>query len=164
MVLEARRIRMYASYYQFLVEDAGHPGITSDPNFWTREAFDDRLAIIPGTIGIGTASYDFVDVVVEIHDSPPLLTTAEWGHVTEADLELSSGTLRVAGCLDSIEDPQETFMVARGRYRVRCCHANLAAATDGTDDRTPGDWYLLQLWPSQKPAAPEVLKRAPARR
>jgi hypothetical protein len=32
------------------------PGVRAD--FWTEEAFGDRLAILPGVIGVGTASYD----------------------------------------------------------------------------------------------------------
>jgi len=160
VILKSRRIHIYADYYQFYIHDADRPGDTGDSGFWTDEAFDNRLAVVPGTIGIGTASYDFVDVLVEIHDADPDLVLTEWDHVAEADLDVPSGRIVVAGCLDSLADPVEAFDVQPGHYRVRCCYANLAAVSDGAGDQPGGDWYLVQSWPAT-PAPPSVLKRSP---
>jgi hypothetical protein len=160
LLLESRRINVYADYHQFYIQDAQHPGNTGDPAFWTKEALANKLAVIRGTIGIGTASYGFVDVVVEIHDAPPNLDSAEWDHVTEADLDVASGRIMVVGCLDSLEDPVEAFDVQPGYHRVRCCYANLAAGSEGTGDQPGGDWYRVQAWLAS-PTAPSVLKRSP---
>jgi hypothetical protein len=160
LLLESRRINIYAAYHQFYVQDADHPGDTGDPGFWTPEAFANKLASISGTIGIGTASYDFVDVLVEIHDASPDLLLTEWDHVAEADLHVPSGRIVVGGCLASLEDPVEAFEVQPGYYCVRCCYANLAAGSEGTGDQPGGDWYRVQVWPAD-PAVPSGLKRSP---
>jgi hypothetical protein len=73
MIIESRRARVYAEYNQFYVEDPNHPGNTGDPAFWTKQACDDRIAILPSTMAIGTGSYEFVEVTTEINDREPLL-------------------------------------------------------------------------------------------
>ena len=148
MLLERREQRLYASHNQFYVQDA-NGGDTSDPSFWTEETTHDRLAVVAGVVGVGTGSYGYVRVFSEIHDVAPPLDLAIWDHVTKASLEVKSGTLRVIGCLDPVG---EDFQVMPGAYRVRCCHANLAEATDAEDGE---DWYLVQVWPA--PILPPVL-------
>jgi hypothetical protein len=67
--------------------------------------------------------------------------------------------MQIVGCLDSLRDPVQVFAAPPGTYRVRCCHANLAAAAvDGIPDRPAGDWYAVEVWPAS-PAPPVVLKR-----
>src|ERR1700684_3003981 len=99
MTLESRRIGVYAAYRQFYIEDADRQDDPTDPEFWTDEALDNRLAVIPGRIGVITASYDSVDVLVEIHGGPPDLELAEWDHVTELGLDVPSGRINLVGCM-----------------------------------------------------------------
>ena len=152
MILESRQQKLYASHHQFYIEDAQAPGDTGDPSFWTREASEDALATIQGTLGIGTGSYATVQVTTEIHDTEPPVQLDDWDHVTEAGLEITSGVLQVIGCL---EDAGEEFTVAPGSYRVRCCHANLAGSAEFGEGE---DWYLVQVWPSED-GSRQVLKR-----
>lgn len=154
MLVERRKQRLYASHHQFHVEDRDLYGDTGDPSFWTQEAVRDLLAVVDGTIGIGTGTYGHVEVTTELHDSEPSLNLTMWDHVAEASLNIRSGRLRVIGCLDA-DDAGEVFEVEPGRYRVRCCHANLAEADDAGDG---GDWYVVQIWASAD-ATRLVLKR-----
>jgi len=158
VLIQSRRIQVYAAYYQFHVQDGKYvPGAAAD--LWTGQALSDRLAILPGVVGVGTASYDIVDVLVEIHDEAPVVEPAVWDHVTEADLYVAGGGIQIVGCLDSLRDPVQLFAAPPGNYRIGCCHANLAAAAvDGIPDRPAGDWYVVGVWPAS-PAPPVVLKR-----
>ena len=155
MLIESRKQRLYASHHQFYVEDRDYPGDTADPSFWTQEAFDDHLAIVEGTLGIGTGTYGYVQVTTEIHDEKPALEIELWDHVTEAGLKIRSGYLRVIGCLDN---EGEEFKAEPGHYCVRCCHANLAGSSEFDEGR---DWYLVQVWPASG-SPRRVLKRWPA--
>lgn len=152
MVIERREQQLYASHHQFYVEDGDAPGNTGDPSFWTEQAFNDKLALVTGIVGIGTGSYGRVRVYSELHDTAPPLDLTAWDHVTEANLEVTSDTVRVIGCLDT---EGENFTVKPGTYRVRCCHANLAEADDIDDGE---DWYVVQIWRAPI-SPPAVLKR-----
>jgi hypothetical protein len=152
MLIERREQRLYASHHQFYVEDGERPGDTGDASFWTKAAVADLLAVVPGTVGVGTGSYGHVRVITEIHDGEPPLSLAVWDHVAEASLAVRGSTLRVIGCL---EETGEEFSVAPGTYRVRCCYENL---DEGVESGEGPDWYVVQVWPA--PAAPQrVLKR-----
>src|SRR5262245_10732614 len=153
MRLTSRKLRVYASHRQFYVRDSDPLGDTGAPSFWTDRACRDHLAITDGVLGIGTGSYGFVRVTVEVHDAEPPLDLAGWDHVTEAGLDVDSGALRVTGPFEQGED----FEVEPGHYRVRCCHANRAGAVPSGTGR---DRYLVQVWPAD-PAPPRVLKRWP---
>jgi hypothetical protein len=151
MLVESRKQRLYASHHQFYVEDRDRPGDAADPEFWTKQASDDRLAVVEGTVGIGTGTYGEVEVTTEIHDEEPPLDVDVWDHVTEAALKVRSGYLQVVGCL---EDKGEEFKVGPGDYRIRCCHANLAESNEFGEGR---DWYLVQIWPA--PHSPRLVVR-----
>ena len=151
--MSEQEIQLYASHRQFYIEDSEPAGSSGDPDFWNSQACDDHLAIADGLLGIGTGSYDDVRVKVQHHHSKPPLELGQWDHVTEAGLEVRTGLLLVYGCL---EWSGLFFRVPPGHYRVRCCHANLAAASDSTGDA--GDWYLVQFWPDER-SEPAVLKR-----
>ena len=153
MLIERREQRLYASHHQFYVEDGECPGDTGDPSFWTKETTEDHLAVVRGTVGIGTGTYGNLQVTTEVHDSEPPVDLAEWDQVTEASLLIGGSTLRVIGCLDLTG---EDFKVNPGTYRVRCCHANLAASDEyGEEGR---DWYLVQVWPAPE-SPPRIIKR-----
>lgn len=153
MLIEHREQRLYASHHQFYVEDGERPGDTGDSSFWTKEATEDRLAVVPGTVGIGTGTYGNVRVMTQIHDGEPPVDLAEWDHVTEASLHIESGMLSVIGCLDL---KGEDFKVSPGTYRVRCCHANLCESDEYGEEGQ--DWYMVQVWPS--PESPRrIIKR-----
>jgi hypothetical protein len=75
-----KEIRLYASHHQFYVQDSEPRGSSGDPSFWTKEASDNRLAMGDGLLAIGTGTYDFVKVLVEQHESAPVLRLDQWNH------------------------------------------------------------------------------------
>lgn len=150
--------RLYASHHQFYVQDSKPRGNPGEETFWTRKAFENRLAIGDGLIAIGTGSYDFVKVRVEYHRSKPKVNLAQWDHVTECDLSIQTGLILVFGCLSM---SGIFFDVEPANYRARALHANLAES----EQEVPagwsgdyGDWYLVQFWRS-RPSRPRILKR-----
>ena len=138
MLIERREQQIYASHSQFYVEDGERPSDTGAADFWTENANEDRLATVPGTIGIATGTYGNVRVVIEVHTTEPSMDLAAWDHITEASLNIESGVLRVIGCLDRIA---EDFNVIPNTYRVRCCHANLAESDEYGE--AGQDWYVV---------------------
>jgi hypothetical protein len=150
---EREEIRLYASHRQFYIQDSDPAGSTADPDFWTDQADEDRLAMANGILGVRTGSYDFVRVRVQEHVTIPLLDLMRWDHVTEAGLMVRTRFLLIEGCLSS---SGLFYRVSPGHYRVRCCHANLAASVDSTGNA--GDWYLVQFW-SAALSERKVLKR-----
>ncbi len=149
----AEEIKLYASHGQFYVQDSEPVSSSADDDFWTQAACDDRLAVGNGILGVGTGSFDFVAVRVEEHARKPPLVLSQWDHVTEAGLSIRTEYILVSGCLSS---SGLFFRVESGHYRVRCCHANLAASAGSTGDAS--DWYLVQFWPSPL-SERSVLKR-----
>jgi hypothetical protein len=152
MLLAVRKVWLYASHHQFYVMDSDPDGDTGERSFWSEQACRNELATTDGIIGIGTASYGTVEVIVQVHDEKPPGNPEPWDHVTEAGLNVSSGTLRVVGCPELVGPD---FEVTPDHYRVRCCHANRAGSVHNGGKGQ--DWYLIQVWPDQ-PSPACVLK------
>ena len=147
--------KVYAGYRQFYLLDAVNPGDTSSPDFWTPEAFDHRLAVQPGVIGIATDTYGEVPVAIETLDAEPRLSLQPWDHVVEASLQLSAGRLTLAPCPDQ-DVPVASIQLAPGWYRVRVHSAGLQNQPESEVDYC-GDSYLIQAWPSA-PRERDLLK------
>ena len=150
--MRKEKLTVYAGYHQFHIKDEQATGSTGATDFWTPEAFNDRLAVNPGIVGIATGSYGDVQVEIEVYESEPGSESGSWDHIVEADIDLSSGNLLVCGC----PDPEEVSRInlAPGVYRVRVCYGNL----DSVMDEEGQDYYKLRLWPDSF-SKPEVLKR-----
>jgi hypothetical protein len=67
-----------AWHRQFYSLDPDQPGDTASPAFWTQEAFDSRLAVQPGVLGVGTDTNGEVPVTVEVLDAEPTLSMNGW--------------------------------------------------------------------------------------
>jgi hypothetical protein len=139
---ERKELGGCAGYRQFYLLDGATPGDTGSVEFWTDEAFDARLAVVPGVIGISTDTYGSVPVTLELIESEPPVNLDGWDHVAEASILLSTGRLRVLGCPD---EPALDTTVVPGRYRVRASFASLRTEPDGDYE---GDSYLIQMWRS----------------
>jgi hypothetical protein len=155
---EEEQIRLYASHHQFYVQDSAPLSSADDPSFWTEDACENRIAIGDGILGVGTGTYGFVDVRVELHTSEPPVDLSSWDHVTECGLELRTQFFLIMGCLST---SGLFFTVTPGHFRVRVCHANLGESEQEVPSNWSGefrDWYLVQCWPSLL-MPPNVLKR-----
>jgi hypothetical protein len=151
--------RVFADYHQFYVVDGGSWAArspdtdTSNPEFWSAEAFGRGLAVLPGVLGIGTASYGTVPVSVELGDGRPFLEVADFDRVAEASLNLASGSVLVIG------STAPEGLTARGLaacwYRVLVCSSRLDL---GVESGVGGDRYAVWMWP-EPPAPPVAVKR-----
>jgi hypothetical protein len=151
--------RVFADYHQFYVVDGGSwhtrsPDTdTSNPEFWSAEAFGRGLAVLPAVLGIGSASYGTVPVVVEVDDARPPLDVADFDRVVEASLNLASGSVLVIG--STAPEGLTADGLPAGWYRVVVCSSRLDL---GVESGVGGDRYALWMWP--EPPGPTVaLKR-----
>jgi hypothetical protein len=156
MTLVARvRGKVYADYHQFFVADSGSwdsrslDTDTSNPEFWSAEAFGRGLAVLPAVLGIGTASYGIVSVDVEVADARPSPVMAEFDRVVEASLHLASGSLLVIG--STAPEGSTANGLPPGWYRVLVCSSRLDL---GVESGEGGDRYALWMWP--EPPTPTV--------
>ena len=145
---------LFADYHQFYLQDEGADGDLS--NSWAEQTAKDLLAVAPGIIGVGTARNMDVPVEVEISDSEPADELDEWDHVTECGIEVPSGMIVVAGCLDYFPAAAR-IPVKAGNYRARIYYGSLKSLSeDGLDG---DDHYKVILWPGEDMSV-RVLKRS----
>jgi hypothetical protein len=133
----------YAGYTQFyLNSDPKHTG-SDDPEFWSKEAYRERLALAPFTLAVGTDTYGKVPVDIEILDSPSQLQFDDWDHVVDGSIDIPSGILEVSGCPDS--ETLARIEVVPGIYVARVFCRGLSEFPDDGGSYN-GDSYLIQLW------------------
>jgi hypothetical protein len=131
----------YTQYGQFYICDKDSENDTGKDSFWTSDAFNDRLAIGTGVLGIGTECYGPVKGELEILDFSRTITDLdEYDHVVEGDLEINSGVIQILDCPNSIVELELT--VPPGNYRVRIYSSNLASVEGDEGD----DFYKIEIW------------------
>jgi hypothetical protein len=151
--MKSLELSLFADYFQFYIQDEAATGHLS--RIWDEEATARMLAIAPGTIGIGTARNMDVPVTVEIRDQEPGDDLPDWDHVVEANLDVASGRIVVAGCSDYFPDAMR-IAVSPGSYRVRVSYGALDTLSE--DGLSGDDHYRVQLWPDSS-ANFRILKR-----
>lgn len=146
--------QVYVGYRQFYISDLEAPGDTASSNFWTQSAFDARLAVEQGGIGIATDTYGDIPFTIEVWDAEPKLRLEQFDHIAEASLFLSAGRLAVEGCPDGPTGVELSMGV--GWHRIRVNSAGLQA--NFSEIEYNSDSYLIQIWPAEK-AERVVLKK-----
>lgn len=145
----------FRTYYgQFYISDKNSPGDTDSEYFWTDQAFEDKLAVEEGILGVsigneeGTVNCDF-----QILASKSSITEFnDFDHVVEASIKISSSVIQLLNCPDShIEFETE---IENGDYRVRAYSINLASAST----ENPNDSYKIEIW-KENYSERRVLKR-----
>jgi len=143
----------YTSYSQFYIYDKDSEGATASDTFWTNDAFNDRLAIETGVLGVGTECYGPVKAELEILNMSANVTDPDgYDHIVEAGIEVKSGIIQIINCPDWTV--QLEVEVDPGFYRARIYSSNLASVEGDEGD----DFYRIEIW-LDKNMARKVLKR-----
>jgi hypothetical protein len=138
-------IDFYTSYNQFYITYKDSEGATNSDKFWTTEAFNERLAVVDGIIGVGTECYGPVKGEIHLLNSPNKQAVLdEYDHIVEAGINIKSGFLQILNCPDS--NVELDISVEPGMYRVRIYSSNLASVEGDEGD----DFYKIEIWPDNK--------------
>jgi hypothetical protein len=139
------KLDFHTDYNQFYLFDKGSPGQTDSFDFWTKDAFDGRLAVEKGVLGIGTQTRGHIRGELFILDSEKHKADCiKFDHVVEGSIEIKSGILQILDCPNSTIELEITLNP--GTYRVRIYSANLRVA-DG-DEVEGTDRYEIDIWPA----------------
>jgi hypothetical protein len=147
------KLNFYTEYCQFYIADKISQRDTGSVDFWSDEAYADRLAIEDGILGVGTECYGPVKgelIMLDVINNE--FMADHYDHIVEAGLELKSGTVQIIGCPTS--EVELEFKIAPGMYRVRIYSSNLKSVDGDEGD----DYYKIELWPD-KNIERKVLKR-----
>jgi hypothetical protein len=136
------RLEVYADYLQFyLQDDDDRFGELS--NIWTDEDNEKMLVVGPHVIGVGTARYATVPVIVRICQGRPDTADAGFDRINECSIEIETGRLVIAGCTEYFPDAAR-IEVAPGTYDVLIGYRGLETLSE---DRSEGDdSYHVFLW------------------
>lgn len=143
--MSTHSLNFYTSYNQFYIVDKGSLQDTNLFNFWTEEAFDARLAIKTGVVGVRTACYGPVKASLAILLKPA--TNPDFispDHVVEGSLFVESGYLYVLDCPNMAVELE--LNISPGLYRIRVSSYNLNTV-EGDEGN---DFYQIELWPTDE--------------
>jgi len=148
--MKKQYFKFQTEYRQFYLEDgkAENKGNTTSQNFWTEEAFNSRMALEKGIVGVGTESYGNIKGEIEILDkSNDNIDYNKYDHIVEGGINIPSGELQILNCPDS--NLELTLKVNPGKYRVRIYSSNLESVKDyDLPNDTDNDYYRIELWKS----------------
>ena len=136
------KFSMFTQYGQFYIADRSFKGDTGHPNFWSNDAFNDRLAIADGILGVSIENdHAIANGTLVIHDSKiEDLNFAKFDHIVEGSLLLTTGTLQILDCPNF--QAEITIELAPGWYRVRISSLGLTKAYQESPENT----YLIDVW------------------
>ena len=158
------RLEPYADHLQFVVSDAEADEGQLDGDTWVKSLKEWRIGVERHAIAVATARYDYVPVTVELLDRAPADAVPDnVGHAVEADIEVPSARLTIAG---PTQQPTEANLIqlGAGRYRLRISYAPTDYRPARSTDTEPGDYleYRIMMWPVQMPSDVRVLKQGPS--
>jgi hypothetical protein len=134
-------------YNQFYIGDKTSPYNTGSDNFWTDEAFKDRLAVEDGVLGIGTECYGRVKGELNILNSENMVADFnKYDHIVEAGIQIESGIIQVMDCPTSTIELE--VEVTPGTYRVRIYASELKGMYEDEIDEEAG-YYRIEIWPGK---------------
>lgn len=148
------KLSIFTQYGQFYIVDKDASGDTGSQDFWNDEAFNDKLAIADGIIGISLANDDAIaNFDIEILDSKMEQDNqSHYDHIVEGSLLIKSGKLQVVDCPNW--QVELDLDVEPNWYRVRVSSLNLSKARQ----ENPEDKYYIRIW-KEKFSERKVLKR-----
>lgn len=167
MLVDQFQSVVQTDYHQFHIDPAQSDSIPDGvyPEF--------TLAVFGGQsirVGVGIRVGP-VNLVLEIHDSPPPYVDAEWEDAVEGDLFYDNpGGVVVwhfySGGFDQAipETPGQTLTPpGKHRYRVRIYARGRDIEYDGPLVGDPVEDYLIQMWPTTEPEPAREIKNLSGR-
>ncbi|WP_438967279.1 hypothetical protein [Flavobacterium sp.] len=137
-------LSIFTQYGQFYIADkyAELEHDTSNPNFWNDEAFNDRLAIDNGILGVSIQNDEaLANIEIEILESKVTEDDfSNFDHVVEGSLEIKSGKLQIQDCPNSTVELE--IDVEPSWYRIRISSLNFEKAYQ----EDPEDKYIIKIW------------------
>jgi hypothetical protein len=150
------KLKFRTAYSQFYLCDKNPLGSTDSDAFWTEQAFNDKLAIEDGIVGVCIGTYSYVKCQLALlHQQPDEIDFGYCDHVVEGSLRIGSGVLQVLDCPYSAVMGE--FDILPGCYRVRVKAMGLNSIVD--EDEEAEDTYSIELWPAAT-APRRVLKKS----
>ena len=133
----------YTSHNQFYIQDGHSSGETDSNTFWTESAYNDRLAVEEGILGVGTECYGPVkgEIIILDKENKDFVIDA-YDHIVEAGLKIPSGIIQVIDCPTSTVSI--TINIEPGSYKARIYSSNLVSVNGDDGD----DFYKIEIWPS----------------
>lgn len=149
--MKEQSFKFSTQYNQFYLEDEKeeNKGSTGSPEFWTDEAFKNRMALEKGIIGVGTESYGNIRGEIEVLDKPDIEKDySKYDHIVEGGINIPSGKLYIKDCPTG--HLELSLDVSPGKYRVRVYSSNLASVKENDlPHDTDKDYYRIEIWPSE---------------
>jgi hypothetical protein len=138
-------LEFFTEYYQFYLQDKNTKARTDSDTFWTTQAFEDRMAVEEGLLGISVAKYATIKLQVNFHPlKENTLSLAAYDHVVEASINAPSGILQILNCTSMVV--QLEINVPHGSYTVRSSSACLQTVKADTGN----DFYVIDIYPAEK--------------
>jgi hypothetical protein len=146
---------------QFVLSDAEADMGQLDGDTWVKSLEEWRIGVERHAITVATARYDYVPVLFELLARAPAdAVPDDVDHAVEADIEVPSGKLTIAG---PTQQPKEAdlLQLGPGRYRLRVGYAPTDYRPAESTEAEPGDYleYRIMMWPVQVPSGVQVLKQ-----
>ncbi|MGN6494321.1 MAG: hypothetical protein ACTHLE_20180 [Agriterribacter sp.] len=136
------KLSFFTQYGQFYIADENADGDTGSQDFWNTQAFDDRLAITDGILGVSLENDDTTaNVEVELlYSKPEENDLNKFDHIVEESLCIKSGKLQILDCPNFQAELE--LNIEPGWYKVRVGSSNLAKAYQ----ENPEDKYFIEIW------------------
>ncbi|MDF7827081.1 hypothetical protein P4B35_23865 [Pontiellaceae bacterium B12227] len=144
--MKKESLTLFADYFQFYLQD-DDPEVGDLSDAWTTEAVSRKLAIVPNTIGVGTARNMDVPVEIQIHDEKPEVKLDEWDLVNQCSFEIKTGKIVIAGCTDYFPKAKR-IEVSPDVYQAIICYKGLDSISD--DGLDGDDSYMIHLFPGEE--------------
>lgn len=133
----------YTSHHQFYIYDKFSEDNSSD--FWSDQAYSERLAIGTGLLGISTESYGQIKGEINLLEQDNItFDIGNYDHIVEGSLDINSGVLQILNCPNSCVELE--LVVTPGIYRVRVYSKNLASYLEEINEN---DYYKIEVWPDR---------------
>ncbi len=155
------RFEPYADHFQFVLLDPEADAGQLDGDTWVKSLEEWRIAIERHAVSVATARYDYVPVLFELlAQAPADAVLDDVDHAVEADIEVASGRLAIAGPVQ-LPGEADLLQLDSGRYRLRVSYAQTDYRPARSTEAEPGDYleYRIMMWPVQVPSGVTVLKQ-----